>query len=150
MRDDSVYKKLWEDRGLFKRYRKTRSDKKSSQLPVATKPKHKKKRISKNTAYRRGRAFEYRVRNYYQKLGYYVIRSYASKGPQDLTCIKKIISCHDCVTSEVLLVQCKNLKAEKPLSKLEKDNLKALAKWTGGKPIHVHNVNHKLVIEELN
>ena len=115
-----------------------------------TNNKPKKKRISKNTAYKRGRAFEYRVRNYYQKLGYYVIRSYASKGPQDLTCIKKIISCHDCVTSEVLLVQCKNLKSEKPLSKLEKDNLKALAKWTGGKPIHVHNVNHKLVIEELN
>ena len=37
---------------------------------------------SKN--YEIGRRFEYRVQNYLRKLGYYVIRSYASKGMLDL------------------------------------------------------------------
>ncbi len=40
---------------------------------------------SKN--YEIGRRFEYRVQNYLRKLGYYVIRSYASKGMLDLIAI---------------------------------------------------------------
>ena len=40
---------------------------------------------SKN--YEIGRRFEYRVQNYFRKYGYYVIRSYASKGLLDLIAI---------------------------------------------------------------
>lgn len=55
------------------------------------------------------------------------------------------------IYSEVLLIQCKNLKIEKPLSQIERSNLKKLAKKTGGKAIHVYNSSrHKLVFEELN
>ena len=83
----------------------------------------KKKRISKNTAYKRGRQFEYRVQNHFRKLGYYVKRSYASKGAEDLLAIKSIelIGSSPKYTktfSECFLIQCKNLKVEKPLSKL--------------------------------
>ena len=123
---------------------------------VFNKNKKKKKRISKNTAYKRGRNFEYRVQNYYRKLGYYVKRSYASKGAEDLIAIRRKEfkgrdSCglfnYEC--SSVLLIQCKNLKVEKPLSKLEKENLVKLAKQTGGRALHVFNRNRKLVIEEI-
>ena len=37
-----------------------------------------------NRNYQRGRAFEYRVKYHLEKLGYYVVRSYASKGLFDL------------------------------------------------------------------
>lgn len=43
------------------------------------------KLASKN--YVRGRQFEYRVQNFLRKLGYYVNRSYASKGMLDLIAI---------------------------------------------------------------
>jgi Holliday junction resolvase len=108
------------------------------------------KRISKNTAYKKGRRFEYRVKKHFEKLGYYVIRQYASKGAQDLTAIKGF-EIHGFKTkcSEVLLIQCKNLKVERKLSKNEIQNLKALAKWTGGTPLVAMNVDHKLRIEEI-
>lgn len=114
-----------------------------------------KKRISKNTAYKKGRSFEYRVANYYRKLGYYVKRSYASKGAEDLIAIKtRDIPYNDLGSTftcpEVLLIQCKNLKVEKSLSKTEKENLLRLAKQTGGTAIHIFNRNHKLVFECLN
>jgi hypothetical protein len=52
--------------------------------------------------------------------------------------------------SEVLLIQCKNLKVEKPLSPKEKNALKKLAEQTGGKPLHVYNnIKHKIVVEEI-
>src|SRR6188768_4314287 len=115
-----------------------------------------KKKISKNTAYKRGRQFEYRVQNHFRNLGYYVKRSYASKGAEDLIAIKSIIlvSTDNSIGnghtfSEVFLIQCKNLKVEKPLSKLEKDNLKKLAEQTGATPLHVFNRNHRLVIEQI-
>ena len=40
-----------------------------------------------NKNYQIGRRFEYRVQNYFRKYGYYVIRSYASKGLLDLIAI---------------------------------------------------------------
>ena len=40
-----------------------------------------------NKNYKIGRTFEYRVQNYFRKFGYYVVRSYASKGLVDLVCI---------------------------------------------------------------
>lgn len=93
------------------------------------------KKISKNTAYKKGRAFEYRVRNYYEKLGYYVRRSYASKGIEDLIAIKA----RDCITSEVLLIQCKHNRKYIPLSKKEKANLIKLSAQTGGIPVHAYS-----------
>lgn len=104
------------------------------------------KRISKNTAYKRGRAFEYRVKKHFERMGYYVKRSYASKGAEDLIAIKSVDLAK---LSTVLLIQCKNLKVEKSLSKTEQDNLKKLAKQTGAIPLHVFNRNHKLIIEEI-
>jgi Holliday junction resolvase len=115
-------------------------------------PNYKLKRISKNTAYKKGRQFEYRVKKHFEKLGYYVKRSYASKGAEDLIAIKSIDFSHDikeCICSEVLLIQCKNLKVERALSKRECDNLRALALITGGTPLVAMNVHHKLKIEEV-
>ena len=40
-----------------------------------------------NKNYQIGRRFEYRVQNYFRKFGYYVVRSYASKGLLDLIAI---------------------------------------------------------------
>lgn len=108
------------------------------------KKRKRKKKISKNTAYKRGRSFEYRVMKHFQRLGYYVRRNYASKGAEDLNAMKKVGD-----HSELLHIQCKNLAVEKPLSSREKDNLRALAKITGGKILHVFNRNHKLVVEEI-
>ena len=100
----------------------------------------------KNKAYQKGYRFELRVKKYYEKLGYYVKRSYASKGAEDLIAIKRISGLY---ASEVVLIQCKNLKVEKKLSQLEKDNLLKLAYQTGGYAVLAKNVNHKLVIQEI-
>ena len=106
-----------------------------------------KKRLTrkKNKAYQKGYRFERRVMKYYQKLGYYVRRNFASKGAEDLNAMKKVGD-----HPQVLHIQCKNLKIQRPLSKTEKENLIKLAKQTGGTPIHVYNNSrHKLVFEEL-
>jgi Holliday junction resolvase len=117
---------------------------KSKQLPR----KNEKKRISKNTAYKRGRAFEYRVKKHFEKQGYYVVRKYASQGAEDLIAIKGIHPTYG-IGSEVLLIQCKNLKVEKKLSKVDATRLKSLAKQVGGTPLLAQNINHKLKIEEV-
>ena len=127
-----------------------------------SKKKQKKKRISKNTGYQKGRRFEYRVKKHFEDLGYYVIRQYASKGAQDLTAIKKAVGLYTSpeiingpkplrpiVSSEVLFIQCKNHEVERPLSKREKDNLLALTKYTGGIPLLAENINHKIRITEV-
>ena len=44
-----------------------------------------------NKNYEIGRRFEYRVQNFFRKYGYYVIRSYASKGLLDLIAIPPLI-----------------------------------------------------------
>jgi Holliday junction resolvase len=112
------------------------------------------RKISKNTNYKKGRAFEYRVKKHFEELGYYVIRSYASKGAQDLTAIKQIEIEDDdgkgsTICSEVLLIQCKNLKVERKLSQKECNNLRVLAIQTGGTPLLATNIDHKLKIEEI-
>ena len=43
------------------------------------------RRLTKNSKYRAGRSFEYRVKRDMEAAGFNVIRSYASKGPADLT-----------------------------------------------------------------
>jgi len=89
-------------------------------------------------SYKKGRSFEYRVRRYYEKQGYLVIRSAGSKGIADLVAIKG---------DEVLLIQC---KIRKYLNKWEKEqvkywkprvNAKFVLAWRKGK--------RKLVIEEI-
>jgi Holliday junction resolvase len=115
------------------------------------KKKKKIKRISKNKSYQKGRQFEYRVKKYFERLGYYVKRSYASKGAEDLIAIKSIYNdkISNVYFSEVLLIQCKNLKVERKLSQREVNNLLALSKQTGATPLLACNVNHELVIEEV-
>lgn len=107
------------------------------------------KKISKSTAYQRGRNFEYRVKKHFEKEGYYVIRKYASKGAEDLVAIKRIRVDYRHYASSVLLIQCKNLAVEKKLSEDERVRLINLSILTGARPLHVFNRNHKLVIEEV-
>ena len=58
--------------------------------------------------YKIGRTFEYRVQNYLRKIGYYVNRSYASKGLYDLIAIpNKFISEYK-YPKKPLLIQCKS------------------------------------------
>lgn len=83
-------------------------------------------------------------------MGYYVKRSYASKGAEDLIAIKSIeLVGYAPKISEVLLIQCKNLKVEKKLDKKDANRLKILAQQVGGTPILAQNINHKLKIEEV-
>jgi Holliday junction resolvase len=55
-------------------------------------------RAPKQTMYRYGRAFEYRVRDALRKLGFFVLRSPQSRSPIDLVAIRR---------GAVLFVQCK-------------------------------------------
>lgn len=90
--------------------------------------------------YQRGRAFEYRVREYYKHLGYWVLRSPQSRGPADLICLKK---------GEVLLVQCK-LDGRNHFSRDDEKQLVELAESVGGRAFLVTKIlKHKLQIEEL-
>jgi Holliday junction resolvase len=116
-------------------------------------PNYKVKRISKNTAYKRGRQFEYRVKKHFEKQGYYVVRKYASKGAEDLIAMKSIdlrkTSAFANYASETFFIQCKNLKVEKKLDKKEAQRLKDLARQCGGTPLLASNANHKLNITEV-
>lgn len=121
------------------------------------------KKISKNTAYKRGRQFEYRVKKHFERNGYYVVRKYASKGAEDLIAIKRAevigedldgkfvpkSDLYDTVCSEVLLIQCKNLKVEKKLKREDAVRLIKLAEQCGGTPLLASNQNHKLNIIEV-
>ena len=109
------------------------------------------KRISRNTNYKRGRTFEYRVKRHFENLGYYVIRSYASKGAADLYCFKGLQNTQLGLITTLCLVQCKNydINKRKP-AKEEVEALKQLAKITGGVPVYVYNNSkHKLQIKEI-
>jgi len=46
-------------------------------------------KVPRTTLYRRGRRFEYRVRDYLQAAGYFVLRSPASRSPIDLLAVGK-------------------------------------------------------------
>ena len=106
--------------------------------------------MSKNTNYKRGRTFEYRVREYYQKLGFHVLRSYASKGAADLYAMKECHTCSDCINTNLLLIQCKNYDTTKrKFPHDQAEELRSLARKTGGKPVLVSNIRHKLHIETL-
>jgi Holliday junction resolvase len=79
---------------------------------------------SSGKMYKRGRAFEYRCRDYMKKLGYYVYRSPQSRGPADLLALKK---------GQILLVQCK--LSRNGFSKKEKLAITELAEQVGGTPL---------------
>lgn len=58
-----------------------------------------------NKNYNSGRKFEYRVKKYLEKEGYYVMRSAGSKSPFDLIAIANN---KEFFTYKVLLIQCKH------------------------------------------
>lgn len=128
-------------------------------LPIWMKnPKPKNKKISKNTAYKRGRAFDDRCKKHFEQKGYYVVRKYASKGAEDLIAIKaskvgyyneKTKKSVFAMMSEVFLIQCKNLKVEKKLKREDAERLIKLAKQCGATPLLATNPNHKLTIVEV-
>ena len=84
-----------------------------------------------NKHYACGRNFEWRVRDYYKRLGYWVLRSPRSGGPVDLVAIKK---------GETLLIQCKThgylpQKERQELANLaESIGANALLVWRGLPP----------------
>lgn len=103
-----------------------------------------------NKNYNRGRTFEYRVKKQYEKWGFHVLRSYASKGAADLYCFRPCRTCRECTSTELLLVQCKNYDTTKrKFPHTEATILKDLAKKTGGTAVLVSNIKHKLHIEKL-
>jgi len=90
--------------------------------------------------YVRGRNFEYRVRDYYRKLGYFVLRSPVSRGLIDLVAVRK---------GEVLGIQCKLSKFG--FSKKEKEVLILFCKQFGMMPIFAYrDINRRIVTENLN
>jgi Holliday junction resolvase len=103
-----------------------------------------------NRNYAKGRYLEYRIKKHYEKLGYHVVRSYASKGAADLYCMKECHSCANCIATTLYLVQAKNYNtAKRKVPKIEQQALVEMAKKTGGIPLIISNVNHKLRIEQL-
>ena len=75
------------------------------------------------THYRRGRQFEYRVRNHYREFGFFVLRSPRSGSPTDLVAIRK---------GEVHFIQCKVGGAFPPA---EWNEFLELAESTGAVPV---------------
>ena len=70
-----------------------------------------------NLAYNRGRALEYRTRDYYKEQGWAVYRSAGSHSWADLICIR-VTRWNGLKQPEVLLVQCKG--KSKLMSKKER------------------------------
>lgn len=84
-------------------------------------------------AYRKGRTNEYRVRDWLRAQGWYVIRSYASKGPYDLLAMRPCPSVDDACS--VLMVQ---VKTGKPYARPdERAALRTLARRAGAMPVVV-------------
>ncbi len=76
-----------------------------------------------------GRRFEYRVQAFFRKLGYYVIRSYGSKGLFDLIAVPpRDEATQNKYPIRPFLIQCKNHGV---LPKKELDNLIKNDKWQG-------------------
>lgn len=69
-----------------------------------------------NKNYNSGRKFEYRVKKYLEKKGYYVMRSAGSKSPFDLIAIPSL-------SGNILLIQCKH---GTKISKQERNKIKVL------------------------
>lgn len=96
------------------------------------------KQSRKVSMYKRGRAFEYRVRNHFIAKGYFVLRSPRSKGPADLVAIKK---------GEILLIQCK--LGQNFLRRKEKKILVDLAESLDAIPLLTYRERHKVKTLDL-
>lgn len=92
---------------------------------------------SKNSPYKKGRNFEYRVKAKFQKAGYYCIRSAGSKGAADLIAYGN---------GKVLFIQC---KLGKYASTTEWNELYKLCKELGVIPIWAYSENRKTYIMEM-
>lgn len=90
-----------------------------------------------NAAYRKGRQFEYRCRDYFSRLGYLVVRSPQSRSPFDLLMIGP---------GEVFLVQC---KVNGSLSPAAWNELLDLAKKVRGVAVLALRKKRKLLLYEL-
>jgi len=80
-------------------------------------------KLSKGNWYKRGKEFEYRVRDYFKDQGYFVLRSPRSGGPIDLVAIKQ---------GEVLFIQCKSSPYLRPK---EVHTITTVAESVGASPI---------------
>ncbi len=85
----------------------------------------------KGTRYKLGRAFEYRVKAKFEKIGYFVLRSPRSKGPADLVAIKK---------GRILFIQCKR---GHPVWGKEKNILIKLAESVGAEPLGIYSAGFR-------
>ena len=99
-----------------------------------------------------GRRFEYRTQNYLRKIGYYVIRSYGSKGLFDLIAVppltvQKFDNPYRIIIPDTLLIQCKNHGV---ISRKELDKLANNDKWNGIILIAYSNKSRKLKFRTLN
>lgn len=93
------------------------------------------------THYDRGRAFEYKVRDHFKALGYFVIRSAGSKGKVDLCAISP-------AGDMVFFVQCKAGRITSR-ERQEAAELEELSAWYGARGILAYKEDGKLVLEEL-
>ncbi|MEM4315668.1 MAG: restriction endonuclease [Nitrososphaerota archaeon] len=87
-------------------------------------------------SYRKGRRFEYRVRDLFRRRGWIVIRAAASK-PVDLVCLKKGVA---------ILVECKN---RKHVSRGEVAPLIELADKSMSRPVIALNNKGKILLTDL-
>lgn len=74
-----------------------------------------------NKNYVSGRAFEYRVKRYLEKKGYYVLRTAGSKSAFDLVAIPMLDKVPFLVVPDVLFIQCKHGQS---VTKKTKDKIK--------------------------
>lgn len=83
------------------------------------------------TPYTKGRTFEYRVRDYLRKRGFFVVRQTKSTFP-DLIAMRK---------GKVLLIEC---KVNGQLSREERAIILSISEATGGKPILAQRTRRSL------
>jgi len=93
-----------------------------------------------NVSYRKGRKFEYRVRNYLIDMGeYFVLRSPRSGGPADLVAVKM---------GSLLFVQCKLWGC---ITKKDKAELITLSNNVGAVPVLAYkNISNDVILRNLN
>lgn len=87
--------------------------------------------------YSRGADFERRVQRYFEKAGWFVIRSAGSHTPVDLGAFKGAEAC---------LIQC---KIDGALSVAERQQLQEIAKYTGCQVFLISRQEHKMISEEI-
>jgi len=88
------------------------------------------------SSYRKGRRFEYQVRDQLERLGYWVVRQSRSAFP-DLIALKR---------GEILLVECR-LRGR--LTNMERKRLMELAERLGARPLLAYREGRRLILEEL-